>query len=625
MKQIIFFTLLLIAVEVNAQITNTTNTCGLLYSEPEKVSDGYILFAPLYSQHAYLIDNCGLIVNKWTFVETSIYSGCYLLEDGSILKLTSPYAFGLGNSKTCIEHLNWNGVLLWQYCVNSQFGDFHSDMHILPNGNILVLMLEYFTVRDAILSGVDPMRLDNDYTLESVVELKPIGMDSAEVVWQWRMKDHLIQEFDDTRENYGIVADHPRKYDANLYEGFTHFNSIDYNETLDQIVLSSWNDHEIYIIDHSTTTEEAAGSTGGRYGYGGDFLFRWGKPENYGIAKEQHLMGQHNPRWIPDNYEDFGGMISIFNNRYGELFGNRADKSAVVVINPDADGDGVYEMEAGNFLPETYHYILPDKTTGDTPMFSVYMSGAVIQPNGHFIACEAEKGRITEYDKDGAVLWMYQSPFDDYGYILDQGYLPESNGEIFKVEKYQASYAGLLGRDLCGTTTIENENPLSDECTQFWSPDIAFLHTIDGAKVDFSLAAENTDSLLWDFGDGSTSTENNPSHIFEMPGTYEVCVSSSNCYSNDRYCKSIEISVTAIQQINKEEVLLQTNIIEDNLHLTKNTIEKAIVYNEAGIEILQIEKTTQTISVKHLPMGIYFLLIIESDQTHFNIQRFVKL
>jgi len=620
MKQIILFITLFVLAKVNAQITNTTNTAGLLYSEPEKVSEGYLLFAPLGSQHAYLINNCGLVVNQWTFDRTTIYSGCYLLEDGSILKLTSPQAYDFYNLESCVAHRSWDNELIWEYCITGETGYFHSDMHILPNGNVLVLMLEYFTVEEAILNGVNPASINNNYDLESVVELKPIGKDSAEIVWQWRMKDHLIQAYDASKDNYGIVAEHPRKYDANLFEISTHFNSIDYNENLDQIVVSSWHDSEIYIIDHSTTVEEAAGSTGGKYGHGGDFLFRWGNPANYGILKDQRLLGQHNPRWIPDNYDQFGGMMSIFNNRYEELLGNGSYNSAVVIIDPDPDGDGIYEMESGKFLPESYAYVLPNKGTVRGPMNSELMAGAVVQPNGNIVTCEAVQGRFTEFDRNGEVVWMYQSPVDS---LTKQD--SRFNVSVYKVEKYTADYPGLIGRDLCGTTIIENENLLSEECVEFWKPNIAFLQTINGTKVDFTLASKNPCNITWNFGDGTTSTEDNPSHTFEMPGSFEVCVNGSNCYGTDSYCKTIEIALSDISQFTQQGQLLITNLVEHHLFFTKKTIEKAIIYNEAGVKIMLKEKAPSSISVKHLPTGIYFLLIKENDKPKFNIQRFVKL
>lgn len=621
---LIYITFFFIAffIKGNAQITNSTNTVGLLYSEPEKVSEGFVLFAPLGSSIAYLIDNCGLVVNHWTFEKFSTYSGCYLLEDGSILKLTtSDYYDDIFES--CIERKSWEGELIWQYCIGSDIGDFHSDMHILPNGNVLVLMLEYFSVEDAILSGVNPSLIDNDYNLESVVELKPIGVDSAEIVWQWRMKDHLIQEYDASKDNYGKVAEHPRKYDANLFEGFTHFNSIDYNEALDQIVLSSWNDHEIYIIDHSTTLEEAAGSTGGKYGYGGDFLFRWGNPENYGLSNEQRLLGQHNPRWIPENFERFGGMMSVYNNRYEELLGGSVDKSAVIVINPDPDADGVYDMEVGNFLPETYEYVLPNEGDIKGPMFSVYMSGAVIQPNGHIVSCEAEKGRLTEFDKDGKVVWMYQSPVGYDEYYTDQG--SRINAEVYKVEKYRSDYAGLLNRDLCGTTIIENENELSDQCVEFWKPNMAFLFVIEGAEVAFSLSARNSGDVSWDFGDGNTATEENPSHIFEMPGNYEVCITGNNCFGSDSYCKTIEIMVTSIDEQATSKNILQSNIVQDQLILRQDNFEKLTIFNESGMKVMDINKPQLKVNSNYLPAGIYFLKAKSFNKIDFKVERFVKL
>ena len=57
-----------------------------------------------------------------------------------------------------------------------------------------------------------------------------------------------------------------------------HTNAIAYNPQRDEIALSVLGNNEIWIIDHSTTTEEARGSTGGNSGKGGDILYRWGNP-----------------------------------------------------------------------------------------------------------------------------------------------------------------------------------------------------------------------------------------------------------------------------------------------------------------------------------------------------------
>lgn len=613
-------------VNTNAQITNSTNTVGLLYSEPEKVSDGYILFVPLGSSNAYLIDNCGLLVNQWTFNKISVYSGSYLLQDGSVIKVTSPnknYYYEPG--ETCIERISWDNELVWQYCIEGERAFFHSDLHILPNGNVLVLLLEYFTVEEAILNGVNPSLIGNDYQLESVVELKPLGMDSAEIVWKWRMIDHLVQDYDASKNNYGVVAENPRRYDANLYDGGLHFNSIDYNQALQQIVVSSWSDHEIYIIDHTTTREEAAGSTGGKYGFGGDFLFRWGNAENYGLDKEQKLLGQHNPRWIPDSFDSFGGMISIFNNRHGELLESLKPTSAVVIINPDPDGDGVYDMDAtaGNFLPDNYEYVMPNQNNLQDPIYSEFMSGAVVQPNGNIITCEAETGRLTEFDKEGKMLWRYQSP-DGYYYQYNQGQ-SSLDVAVYKIEKYSADYPGLLNRYLCGTSTIENENELSDQCMNFWKPNMTFSFSVTGTTVDFNLTALNPDSLSWDFGDGNTSVENNPTHIFEMPGNYEVCLSGSNCYGTDRFCETIEITTTSIDEQTIYKPILQTNLVKNQLIFKKNTFEQIIVFNEAGLKVMDIKGFQNKVDSKHLSAGIYFLQAKNFNKNNYKVERFIKL
>ena len=109
------------------------------------------------------------------------------------------------------------------------------------------------------------------------MEIEPQGTNDINIVWEWYLWDHLIQDFDSSKANYGIVEDHPELLDVNFYSAngkndWLHCNSIDYNEDLDQIVISSRALSELYIIDHSTTTLEAASHNGGQYGKGGDFF-----------------------------------------------------------------------------------------------------------------------------------------------------------------------------------------------------------------------------------------------------------------------------------------------------------------------------------------------------------------
>ena len=94
-----------------------------------------------------------------------------------------------------------------------------------------------------------------------------------------------------------------------------HCNSISYNPMLDEILISSRSMSEIYIIDHSTSTQQASSHSGGNHNKGGDIVYRWGNPQvyNQGSLIDKKLFGQHDAHWIPNDFPD-GGKIMIFNN-----------------------------------------------------------------------------------------------------------------------------------------------------------------------------------------------------------------------------------------------------------------------------------------------------------------------
>ncbi|MEZ4857079.1 MAG: aryl-sulfate sulfotransferase [Gelidibacter sp.] len=455
---------------INAQntvgtITNTTNAFN-----------GYTLFTS--QTETYLINNCGEVIKQWT----SNYppgNSVYLLEDGSLLRACNigNTAIAFGGTGGRIEKYDWDGNLIWSYNYSSSTMVQHHDIYPLPNGNILILAATIMTNAEAIQAGRNPSQLvDGDLFNEQVVELQPTGTNTANIVWEWNIKDHLIQDFDATKDNFGNVADNPQRLDINFLNGMSginnwlHINSMQYNATLDQIVLSSRHMSEIYIIDHSTTTAQAATSTGGTYGKGGDFLYRWGNPQAYkqGTAADRKLYGQHYPHWIPDGLTDAGKLI-LFNNG----FGRNPSYSEVFILTPPTDALGSYSYTTGTaYGPET-----PDYTySNGTNFFSRILSSAQRLPNDNILICDGDSGYFFEIDSNENIVWEYINPASNDG-ILSQGDSPVDFANIvFRAYKYAPDYAAFTGRDLTPGNPIEL-NPDLSGCDNLGTTDFT-LNTV---------------------------------------------------------------------------------------------------------------------------------------------------
>lgn len=469
MKRLLICTLLLFSIITS----NSQNTIGTTTIDAN-VTEGFTLFT--VNTGTYLINNCGQVINSWTSA-FSPGNAVYLLEDGSLLRAgkTLSNNVPIGGQGGVIEKYDWDGNLTWQYYVDTPTQRQHHDIYPMPNGNVLILVAELMPASEAIQAGRNPANLSspNLYN-EKIIEVTPIGATGATIVWEWNIKDHLIQDFDPDPEklNYGVVADNPNLLDINYTSSgsdsanWLHVNSIQYDETLDQIVISSRNVSEIYIIDHSTTTAEAATGSGGTYGKGGDLLYRWGNPEAYqrGTAADRKLFGQHFPHFIRNSVSDNGKLI-VFNNGNGRL----PSFSEVYVLNPPTDGPGVYT--SSTTLP--YGPITPDYTyTAPVPgdFYSSIISGAQRLPNGNTLIMEGTKGRIFEINPAETILWEYFIPVNGTnGNAQTQGDDPTSfNNNSFRATKYSSGYAAFNGRDLTPSNPIEL-NPDINTCLQILS------------------------------------------------------------------------------------------------------------------------------------------------------------
>ncbi len=443
-------------------------TIGLIQNT-EQSYNGYTLFSSGNSKTTYLIDNCGNVINTWTS-EYTPGSSVYLLENGNLLhtaRLTS--SFNAGGTGGRLELFDWDGELLWAYNYSSLTFHQHHDVEPLPNGNILLLAWDNRSEAAAIQAGRDPeMLIGGQIWSEKIVELKPVGTDDAVIVWEWYLWDHLIQDFDPEKDNFGIVDKHPELMDINFVDGnvggpttfkdWIHFNAIAYNTELDQIAISSRHLSEIMIIDHSTTTEEAASHQGGNSGKGGDFLYRWGNPESYrrGTDDDQLFFGQHDVRWIPEGYPD-AGKIMVFNNGIGRP---GPDYSTVDIIDPPLEANGNYTIpDDGPIGPAALSWTYAHTPTQD--MYSSIISGASRLPNGNTLICEGRGGHLREVDLDGSLVWEYIVPTT--GNMPNTQGNPPAGNETFRATRYPIAYPAFEDKQLDPGLPIEFA-PINQDC-----------------------------------------------------------------------------------------------------------------------------------------------------------------
>ena len=415
MKVLIFLIFLTL---LGTSFTNLSLSKNLLSNGEEGVYffDGQILYSPFYGTTTYLIDCNGTVNHTWSSTHRP-FTESYLLENGSIMR---PILTTSG-----VQKILWDGTVEWDYRYTVSGCTCHHDIEVLPNGNVLMIVWETKTRAQAIAAGRDPNKISGySFTPDKVIEIKPTGPTNGEIVWEWYVWDHLIQDFDSSKDNYGVVGDHPELIDINFGDSFTydwlHTNSIDYHEEFDQVLVSSHNFDEVWIIDHSTTTEEAAGHTGGNYGKGGDLLYRWGNPESYdaGTDSDQKFFFQHDVTWIKPGFPGEGNIL-LFNN------GNNRPSGQYSTINeftPPVDSNGEYYLEPGGaYGPEDYTWTY----TASPPasFYSHVYGGAQRLKDGNTLICYGTQGKFFVVAPDNTKIWEFTNPYPNL-----------SENDVFKIE-----------------------------------------------------------------------------------------------------------------------------------------------------------------------------------------------
>lgn len=437
MRELLVFIFVIFYVCLGAQ----DRTMGLINRQQE-VDNALKLYTSVNDAHTYLINSCGEVINQWVGTGSRKLVS-YLMDNGNLVSaiILNDGSYARPGKTGRLEIVSWDNELLWRidFTGEQPFG-LHHDIEVLPNGNILMLLWDRMSREEAIDMGRDSLNIMGDLWPETIYEVRPVYPDTFDLIWEWHLRDHLIQDFDASKQNYGSIAEHPELVDINhlttFEDDWIHANSLSYDEDRDEVILSSRGFNEVWVIDHSASTSQSRGHEGGRSGKGGDLLFRFGNAASHGIASEQALDGQHDARIISSTSESV--IFSVFNNNDSD-----PDRySEVVIFEAVLDSAGGYSLSMDNVhTTRDSVFRFNDGGTFDSP----FMSSFERLPNGHSVVCSSIQGLLLEYNADLEEIWRYVSPINLFG-IAQQG--DTTTGAVFKLIRYLESDPLLTGLDL---------------------------------------------------------------------------------------------------------------------------------------------------------------------------------
>ena len=378
--------------ELEEEVTNPVLVGNVEVLNPDKIDDNYILVNDAASNRVYVMNKKAHLLYEWTLTN-NIGNDVFLLPNGNLLaslEADEP-KIPLGGKGGQLQLIAPDGTVEWKFVYSSPERETHHDAEILPNGNIIAMVWEKHSREEAKEAG---FLLDEELYVESIIEINPT---TQEIVWEWNSWDHLIQQYDETKNNYGVISEHPERIDLNYVPNseaspdikgdIMHANGITYDKVNDVILLSVNFYSEVWAIDHSTSTEEAATHNGGNYGKGGDLIYRFGNPQAY-----QNLMGTR----------------ILYNNHFPNLLkGENQGKLLIFSNGVGFEQSTVYELELPltyNLQPNTDNELTISWTFSDPNLYSGKVSGAVQLSNGNILITEGDFG-FWEVTREKEVVW----------------------------------------------------------------------------------------------------------------------------------------------------------------------------------------------------------------------------
>lgn len=519
--------------------------------------DGLTLYSNGAATTAYLVDTNNVTIKTWSGLTGGTGYSSYLAPGGTLVRSVkiNNATFNGGGASGSVQKIDYAGNLIWDYTHSSSTYYTHHDHCPLPNGNVLLISYESKTQTELTAAG-GTVTLASIWP-EKIIEVQPTGATTGNIVWEWHVWDHLVQNVNSAKNNYQTsIVNHPELLNINYQtqKDWMHSNGIDYNPVLDQIVLSSHNMNEWYVIDHSTTTAQAASHSGGNSGKGGDFLYRWGNPAAYQATGTKYLNVTHDAHWIPEGHPNAGRLVG-FNNQ-----GISSTQSCVDQVIPPLNNYNYTITPGSAFGPSIYDQRISGfgytSNEGNSEQF----------PNGNTLVCVSLSGKIYELNPAGTPIFTITA-----------------GAKTSQAHRYSACYVNNVAPAQPTITTSGNDLTTASATTYQWY--------YNGTLIN-----------------GATSQNYTPG----QSGIYVVRTTDVNGCVNVYSQGYVYTTATAIDELEGKNITIypnpSTGIIDVDLNYQNPTKLIVMVYDTFGKLVFETENSSR-IDLTELSNGIYTMSI----------------
>jgi hypothetical protein len=532
----------------------------------------YTLYSITGTNKAFLVDTNNIVYKTWTMAVNKKTSFSSYLIPGDTLLRTVNYTGNVINDGTIsgeVQKVDWNNNVVWDFIYSNDSTVLHHDIHPLPNGNVLMIALDVKTASQCTQAGASNSIVRYS---DKIIEVRQTGPTTGTIVWEWKLWDHLCQNHDPAKNNYvSSISQNPELININFNNStdFFHMNGIDYNATLNQITFSSYTFSEIFVIDHSTTSAEAAGHTGGNSGHGGDIIYRWGNPAAYETSGPSYVNVAHDAHWVSSDDRYYPNYLCVFNNN-----GGAGGKSCVDILCPPYDGYDYLKTQGQAYAPATYAWRY------STFCQNAAMGSAQDLPNGNSLVSLPMCSSIIEVDHNGTTLWSFHP-----------------GGKATNAVRYSECYVrGPMA--FAGASSLEVLSGI---------PDTLFSYATS--------STENNPSYTYSWTSvppGFTSSLQNPTFSPTSTATYIVSITDTNLGCSDTASVTVRVVVTGTNEQSgpKNELVIYPNPATDWITISGLPVNAEIQITDLTGKLLVTTKASTnltTIDISRFPQGVYVL------------------